>query len=51
MAHPGRYGLSSKWLKRLVLYFKQQGGDAIEVAQCQQPPQEREQHAAFSTSL
>ena len=48
LAHPGRYGLSSKWLKRLVLYFKQQGGDAIEVAQCQQPPQEREQHAALA---
>lgn len=48
LAHPGRYGLSSKWLKRLVLYFKQQGGDAIEVAQCQQPPQEREQHATLA---
>lgn len=50
LAHPGRYGLSSKWLKRLTLYFKQQGGDAIEVAQCQQPPQEREQHAALAQS-
>lgn len=48
LAHPGRYGLSSKWLKRLSLYFKQLGGDAIEVAQCQQPPQEREQHAALA---
>lgn len=48
LAHPGRYGLSSKWLKRLTLYFKQLGGDAIEVAQCQQPPQEREQHAALA---
>ncbi|QNH64313.1 PHP domain-containing protein [Proteus vulgaris] len=48
LAHPGRYGLSSKWLKRLTLYFKQLSGDAIEVAQCQQPPQEREQHAALA---
>ncbi|QAV24530.1 RNase RNM [Proteus hauseri] len=51
LAHPGRYGLSSKWLKRLTLYFKQQGGDAIEVAQCQQPPQEREQHGALAQSF
>lgn len=50
-AHPGRYGLSSKWLKRVTLYFKQQGGDAMEVAQCQQPPQEREQHAALAQSF
>lgn len=27
--------------KRLVLYFKQQQGDAIEIAQCQQSPDER----------
>lgn len=51
LAHPGRYGLSSKWLKRLMLHFKQQGGDAIEVAQCQQPPKEREQHAALAQSF
>ncbi|WGO82394.1 RNase RNM [Arsenophonus apicola] len=41
LAHPGRYSLSAKWQKRLVLYFKQQQGDAIEVAQCQQSPEER----------
>ncbi|MGA8121066.1 RNase RNM [Rouxiella badensis] len=48
VAHPGRYDLSTKWLKRLLAYFAEQGGDAMEVAQCQQAPHERAQHAAFS---
>ncbi|MBK0031558.1 PHP domain-containing protein [Erwinia sp. S43] len=41
LAHPGRYGLSAKWLKRLIAHFSEQGGEAMEVAQCQQAPQER----------
>lgn len=41
LAHPGRYGLSAKWLKRLVAHFREARGDAMEVAQCQQPPNER----------
>ena len=48
VAHPGRYDLSTKWLKRLLAYFAEQGGDAMEVAQCQQAPNERTQHAAFA---
>ncbi|CAM3556570.1 phosphatase [Rouxiella silvae] len=48
VAHPGRYELSTKWLKRLLAYFAAQGGDAMEVAQCQQAPHERTQHAAFA---
>ncbi len=48
VAHPGRYDLSTKWLKRLLAYFSEQGGDAMEVAQCQQAPHERTQHAAFA---
>jgi len=48
VAHPGRYELSTKWLKRLLAYFAAQGGDALEVAQCQQAPHERTQHAAFA---
>jgi len=48
IAHPGRYGLSTKWLKRLFAYFAEQGGDAMEVAQCQQAPNERSQLAAFA---
>ncbi|MFC0225855.1 RNase RNM [Serratia aquatilis] len=41
MAHPGRYDLTAKWLKRLLAYFAENGGDAMEVAQCQQAPHER----------
>lgn len=26
LAHPGRYGLSAKWLKRLIAHFKEEGG-------------------------
>ncbi|WP_086868672.1 RNase RNM [Kosakonia pseudosacchari] len=48
MAHPGRYNLSAKWLKRLLAYFAQCGGEAMEVAQCQQAPNERTQLAAYA---
>lgn len=48
LAHPGRYQLSAKWLKRLVHFFAEQQGDAIEVAQCQQPPMERRQLADYA---
>uniref|UniRef100_UPI00384C11B1 RNase RNM n=1 Tax=Mangrovibacter yixingensis TaxID=1529639 RepID=UPI00384C11B1 len=45
LAHPGRYRLSMKWLKRLLAQFSAAGGDGMEVAQCQQAPQERKQLA------
>lgn len=48
LAHPGRYDLSAKWLKRLVAYFAQHRGDAMEVAQCQQSPNERTQLATLA---
>lgn len=48
VAHPGRYDLSAKWLKRLLAHFAQCGGDAMEVAQCQQAPDERTQLAAYA---
>jgi len=48
VAHPGRYDLSAKWLKRLLAYFAERGGDAMEVAQCQQGPNERTQLAAYA---
>lgn len=48
LAHPGRYGLSAKWLKRLIAHFAEMGGDAIEVAQCQQAPNERIQFATYA---
>ncbi|MCX8955941.1 PHP domain-containing protein [Erwinia psidii] len=48
LAHPGRYGLSAKWLKRLLTCFCEVGGDAMEVAQCQQAPNERNQLARYA---
>ncbi|XNM56250.1 RNase RNM [Escherichia coli] len=38
LAHPGRYNLSAKWLKRLVAHFAEHHGDAMEVAQCRNRP-------------
>lgn len=48
LAHPGRYNLSAKWLKRLVAHFDEHHGDAMEVAQCQQSPNERTQLATLA---
>ncbi|MCN3056243.1 5'-3' exoribonuclease [Escherichia coli] len=48
LAHPGRYNLSAKWLKRLVAHFAEHHGDAMEVAQCQQSPNERTQLATIA---
>ena len=31
MAHPVRYDLSTKWLRRLVVQFKEAGGDGLEI--------------------
>ena len=33
LAHPGRYQMSNKWLRKLIVEFKNAGGDAMEVAQ------------------
>lgn len=51
VAHPGRYQLSAKWLKRLLSAFAQAGGDAMEVAQCQQAPNERNQLASYAVQF
>ena len=42
LAHPARYKMSNKWLRKLVAEFKSLGGDAMEVAQTQQAPHERQ---------
>ncbi|SKA57147.1 RNase RNM [Enterovibrio nigricans] len=41
LAHPGRYNLTAKWLKRLLQTFVDASGDGMEVAQPQQSPNER----------
>ncbi|HCK00488.1 MAG TPA: phosphatase [Serratia grimesii] len=48
IAHPGRYDLTAKWLKRLLAHFAEHGGDAMEIAQCQQAPHERSQLAKYA---
>ncbi|MDP5253543.1 MULTISPECIES: PHP domain-containing protein [unclassified Vibrio] len=42
LAHPGRYQLTTKWLRRLVVAFKEAGGLAMEVSQPQQAPNEKQ---------
>ncbi|MDP7592989.1 MAG: PHP domain-containing protein [Litorilituus sp.] len=42
MAHPIRYDLSAKWLRRLIVYFKESQGDALEVILPQMNPQQRQ---------
>ncbi|MGO1296418.1 MAG: RNase RNM [Vibrio sp.] len=41
LAHPARYQLTTKWVKRMLETFAAAGGDAMEVAQPQQAPQEK----------
>jgi len=48
LAHPHGYGLSNKWLRRLLTEFKLFNGDAMEVAIGQQPPAMRQQLAMWS---
>lgn len=42
LAHPCRYQMKTKWLRRLLVDFKTAHGDAIEVQQSQQAPHERQ---------
>ncbi|MGF1694587.1 PHP domain-containing protein [Vibrio lamellibrachiae] len=48
LAHPGRYNLTAKWIKRLILAFSEAGGDAMEVALPQQAQQERRTLADYA---
>lgn len=48
LAHPGRYDLTAKWLKRMLATFAENGGIAMEVAQCQQAPDERTQLGRYA---
>ncbi|RJX69540.1 PHP domain-containing protein [Vibrio sinensis] len=48
LAHPGRYDLTAKWIKRLLTAFVEAGGDAMEVAQPQQAQQERRNLADYA---
>ena len=48
LAHPGRYKLTAKWIKRLLAAFVEAGGEAMEVAQPQQAQQERRNLADYA---
>lgn len=41
LAHPVRYSLSGKWLRRLIVQFKADGGDALEIVLPQMNPEQR----------
>lgn len=47
IAHPSRYDMSTKWLRRLMIEFKQAGGDGMEVALSQQSTAERAKLGEF----
>ncbi|MDP8080148.1 RNase RNM [Phocoenobacter skyensis] len=42
IAHPLRYKLTARWIKRLITAFKEAGGDGIEVAGCGQSKDQRQ---------
>ncbi|NMP33483.1 PHP domain-containing protein [Thalassotalea sp. M1531] len=41
IAHPMRYDMTSKWLRRLILDFKEVGGDGMEIVLPQMNPEQR----------
>lgn len=42
IAHPLRYKMTARWVRRLIVDFKQAGGDGIEVSGCGQTPDQRQ---------
>lgn len=49
IAHPGRYKMNNKWLRRLIVDFKECGGEAMEVSGTMQQPAERDFLANLSS--
>jgi len=47
MAHPVRYDLSTKWLRRLVVEFKSDGGDGLEIVLPQMSNDQRQLMLSF----
>jgi len=47
MAHPIRYDLSAKWLRRLIVHFAEVKGDALEVVLPQMNPEQRKKMLAY----
>ena len=42
IAHPMRYNMTGKWIRRLIVDFKQWGGDGMEVADSGQTKDQRQ---------
>ncbi len=42
LAHPGRYQITNAKLRELICFFKDAGGEAMEICSCQQKPAERD---------
>lgn len=51
LAHPLKYNLSGKWLRRLATEFREAGGDAIEVVSCQMTPVQKREVWALAKPL
>ncbi|PKI16909.1 RNase RNM [Colwellia sp. 12G3] len=47
MAHPIRYDLSAKWLRRLIVHFSEVAGDGLEVVLPQMNPEQRQKMLAY----
>ncbi|WP_040976409.1 RNase RNM [Necropsobacter massiliensis] len=51
LAHPLRYTLTAKWVKKLIAAFKQWGGDGLEVAGCGQTNDQRQLLARWAVEF
>lgn len=49
LAHPVRYDLSNKWLRKLIFEFKSAGGEALEVGLVQMNPDQKKFIASLAT--
>lgn len=49
MAHPVRYDFSTKWLRRLVIQFKAEGGDGLEIVLPQMSKDQKQLMLSFCT--
>lgn len=51
LAHPLRYKMTGRWIRRLITDFKQAGGDGIEVSGCAQTPDQRQLLARWANEF
>lgn len=51
IAHPLRYKLTARWIRRLIADFKQAGGDGIEVSSAAQTPDQRQLLARWANEF